>query len=241
MTVRGSGLGTEVFLNSFDGTYGAILKPTDATLNTFTNFPFGDVSGGGSIGRSVQFGSTNLVFEKRKGSALIASTYNTNAQTSAAILTVDSSATLGGVALDLVHNLAIGVDFVGTATKPDAVALYDITDPATPAFINRYNFPVNQVANANVICQTILSGGRGWSLDANNGLIAFNIVSPQLSITTTPDNTKVVLSWAGSGLTLQSSPVVEPTSWTDVGTGTLINGRNYATNNNSGSLYYRLR
>jgi hypothetical protein len=241
MTARGSGAGTELFVNAFDGSFGAILKPTDATLNTFTNYIFGDSGGGGSIGRSVQFGSTNVVFEKRKGTALIASTYNTNtlSQSSAAILSVASSASLGGVTLDLTHNLAIGVDFVGSATKPDAVALYDITDPASPQFINRYNFPVNQVANANVICQTIISGGRGWSLDANNGLIAFNIVSPQLSIDQAAD--KVVLSWAGSGLTLQSSPAVEPTSWSDVGTGTLISGRNYVTNNNSGTLYYRLR
>lgn len=42
-------------------------KPLDATLNAFTNYCFFDSSGGGSIGRSVQFGATNTVYEKRKG------------------------------------------------------------------------------------------------------------------------------------------------------------------------------
>jgi len=218
MSARGSGLGTELFVNSFDGAYGVVLRPTDATLNTFTNYPFGDSGGGGSIGRSVQFGSTNLVFEKRKGSDLIASTYNTNAQTSAAIFSVDSSASLGGVALDLVHNLAIGVDFVGGSSKPDAVAVYDTTDPVTPMLLNRYNFPVNQVANANVICETIIAGNRVFSLDANNGLMMLYIIpsvnSMQLNIV--PSGANVNLSWGNAQAILQSSPSVSPTSWTDI-------------------------
>ena len=241
MTVRGAGINTEVFVNSQDGAYGAVLKPIDASLNIFTSLPFGDSGGSGSIGRSIQFGTNNTVFEKRKGSSLVYSRYDTNAQVSTIIYASPSSATLGGVAVDTQHNLAVGVDFVGSGSQPDAVALYDIVDPTAPLLVHRYNFPSNQVANANSICETIISGSRVYALDANNGILALNIVSPQLSITPTPDNTKVVLSWAQSGLTLQSSPSISPTSWTDVGTGTLISGRNYVTNNNSGALYYRLR
>src|SRR5205085_4845874 len=152
LTARGSGLNTELFLNSFDGTFGAILKPKDATLASFTNFWFFDSGGGGSIGRSVQFGATNTVFEKRKGSTLFYSSFNTNSQNSAVLLSVGSSTTLGGVAVDTVHNLEIGVDFVGTGSTPDAVALYDITDPLSPMLIKRYDFPTVQKANANVIC-----------------------------------------------------------------------------------------
>src|SRR2546426_12116809 len=75
LAARGSGTNTELFLNSLDGSYGAVLKPKDASLNSFTNLWFFDVAGGGSIGRSVQFGQTNTVYEKRKGSVLVYSRY----------------------------------------------------------------------------------------------------------------------------------------------------------------------
>ena len=69
LTARGSGAGTELFLNSFDGGYGAILKPIDGSLNVFTNFQLLDASGGGSIGSIVHIGTNKNVFEKRKGSS----------------------------------------------------------------------------------------------------------------------------------------------------------------------------
>src|SRR5439155_6943972 len=137
-----------------------------------------NVAGGGSIGRSIQFGPTNSVFEKRKGGSLYFSTYTLSNQTDLLLATVDSSTTLGGVAVDTNHNLAIGVDFVGSASKPDAVSLYDIADLSTPMLIKQYSFPSNQVANANVICQTIISTNRVFAMDANNGLISFIINPP---------------------------------------------------------------
>jgi hypothetical protein len=246
LTVRGSGTNTEIFVNSQSGTYGAVLKPTDASLNSFTNFWFIDAAGGGSIGRSIQFGPTNTVLEKRKGSPLVFSSYDTNSQGSTLILQVDSSTTLGGVAVDLAHRLTAGVDFVGSTTapqKPDAVALYDITDPTTPMLIKRYNFPANQVANANVICQTIIAGNRVFALDANNGFMAFTIVGPQLSLTTSGSN--LVESWTTNlgPFTLQATPsLASPSVWTNVGTGSVSGSRYVVTNPPAGgSLFYRLQ
>ncbi len=224
LTVRGGGTNTEIFVNSQSGTYGAVLKPMDATLNNFTNYWFLESSGGGSIGRSIQFGPTNTVFEKRKGSPLVFSSYDTNAQSSAVILQVDSSTTLGGVAVDSAHNLVAGVDFVGSTTppqKPDAVALYDITDPNTPMLIKRYNFPANQVANANVICETIISGNRAFSLDANNGLMAFFIEPPVNSMVlhAAPAGSNLNLSWGNASAILQGTPGLSPPiQWTDLTT-----------------------
>jgi hypothetical protein len=224
LTVRGSGTNTEIFVNSQSGTYGAVLKPTDASLNNFTNYWFLEASGGGSIGRSVQFGPTNTVYEKRKGSPLVFSSYDTNGQSSAVILQVDSSTTLGGVAIDRPHNLVAGVDFVGSTTppqKPDAVALYDITDPTTPMLIKRYNFPSNQVANANVICETIISSNRVFSLDANNGLMAFFIEPPvnSMIIHATPAGSNLNLSWGNANAILQGTPsLTSPIQWTDLTT-----------------------
>jgi hypothetical protein len=220
LSARGGGTNTELFLNAFEGTYGAILKPTGASLNIFSNSWFSDAAGGGSIGRSVQFGPTNTVFEKRKGSALVHSSYDTNNQSGTVLLTVDSSTTLGGLAVDTARHLAIGVDFVGSGTKPDAVALYDISDPLSPMLIKRYDFPSNQVANANVICQTIISGNRVYSLDANNGLMAFSINPPAnsmvLSITRSGSN--VILSWTDSAAILQGTPSLTAPIWTDLTT-----------------------
>jgi hypothetical protein len=151
------------------------LRPTNSTLTGFTNFPVIDVAGAGSIGRSIQFGPTNTVFEKRKGAGLYFSSYTNG--TESLLLTVDSTTTLGGVAVDTLHNLAIGVDFIGNATTPDAVSLFDITDPGSPMLVHQYSFPSNQVANANVICQTIVASNYVYSMDANNGLIKF-VINP---------------------------------------------------------------
>src|ERR1043165_7809263 len=245
LTARGSGTNTELFLNSFDGTLGAVLKPTDATLNTFTNYWFTDVAGGGSSGRSVEVGTSNTVFEKRKGTILVKSSYDLVSNAALAILSTPPSDTLGGVWVDTQHNIMAGVDFIGNNAGPDAVALYDITEPGSPMLLTRLNFqPSPNVANANVICTTILAGSRGWSLDANNGLVAFNINGPTLSIV--QDGSKAILSWGlFAGYTLQATPsLTAPVTWTNVAPPAAIftvNGKYTVTNSISGAgLYYRL-
>jgi hypothetical protein len=239
MAGRGSGTNTELILNSQDGSYGAVIKPTDATMTLFTNYWFFDSAGGGSIGRSMQFGPTNTVFEKRKGASLAYSRYNTNNQSSAILTTVSSSTTLGGVFADTAHNLAAGVDFIGSTTKPDAVALYDITDPSMPMLLKEYNFPSNQVANANFICQTVIAGLRVYSLDANNGLMAFYINPPgnSMILTNTPSGPNMDLSWGSSAAILQGSPTLVPTAWTDLTTAGQTNSVQSMTN---GMQFYRL-
>jgi gamma-glutamyltranspeptidase/glutathione hydrolase len=218
MAVRGSGTNTELFLNSYDGLYAAVLKPTDSSLTRFTNYWFSDSAGNGSIGRSVQFGSNNSGLEKRKGTNLFYSTYNTNAHNSGIFSSIVFSNTLGGVFTDTGRNLAVGVDFVGSASQPDAVALYDITDSSVPILLGHYSFPINQVANANFICQTVVSGWKAFSLDANNGLVAFYINPPAnlMVLNIAPSGNHVNLSWAQSAAVLQSSPTLNPSSWTDL-------------------------
>ena len=86
--------------------------------------------------------------------------------------------------------------------------------------IKRYNFPINQVANANVICETIISGNRGFSLDANNGLIAFFINPPvnSMILNITRSGANVNLSWGNSAAILQGSTNLSPAAWTDLTT-----------------------
>ena len=140
--------------------------------------------------------------------------------------------------MDTAHSLAVGVDFVGGSSKPDAVALYDISVPSSPMLLKRYNFPSNQVANANVICQTIISGNRVFAMDANNGLMLLNITPPvnSMILSILPAGPNVNLSWGNSQAILQGSPTVSPTTWTDlVGPG-LTNSVQPASSN----MFYRL-
>jgi hypothetical protein len=238
MAVRGSGTNTELILNTQQGTHGAVLKPSDATLNAFTNAWYPD-SGGGSIGRSIQFGLTNSVYEKRKGSTLVLLNYDTANQTSSGIQSSDFSASLGGVFVDTNHKLAVGVDFVGATAGSDAVALYDLTDPISPMFIKRYSFAAPFVPNANFLCHTIVSGNRVYSLDGNNGLMAFFINPPvnSMNLNIQPSGANVNLSWGNSEAILQSSPSVSPTSWTDIAGPGVTNSVQSAT---SANVFYRL-
>lgn len=237
ITARGGGTNTELFMNAFEGTYGAILRPTNSTLTGFTNFPYIDVAGGGSIGRSIQFGPTNTVFEKRKGAGLYFSSYTNG--TESLLLTIDSTTTLGGVAVDTLHNLAMGVDFIGNATTPDAVGLYDISDPGSPMLIHQYSFPSNQVANANVICTTIVASNYVYSLDANNGLIKFVINPPVnsmiLHLSNSPPN--IALSWGNQFAVLQGATTLSPPNWADLTTPPATSSVQPSSGTNS---FYRL-
>ncbi|MDB6124249.1 MAG: hypothetical protein JWQ71_3242 [Pedosphaera sp.] len=242
LAARGSGTNTELILNSFDGLYAAVLRPTDESLAVFTNYWFYDSAGGGSIGRSIQFGTNNTVLEKRKGAALVYSSYNLTNQTSSSFLSIDSPITLGGVFVDTSRNLVAGVDFVGSTTvplKPDAVALYDITDPSSPMLLARYNFAANQAANANVISQTVIAGSKIYSLDANNGLLAFNINPPANSLTLSIARlgSNVNVSWGNPNAILQATPGLSPAIWADV---TIVGQTNFLQSITNGSQLYRL-
>lgn len=247
MTVRGAGTNTEIlFDDQAMGFYAGILKPADDSLNTFTNLPLSITTGGGSIGRSIQFQSGTNFWQKRKGLGLVLTGFNANTQTGALVTNYNNfTLTLGGVAVDPLRNLAIGVDFVGNATTtPDAVALYEISDPNTPMLISRYNFPVSpQVGNVNFVCSTVIAGNRVFSLDGNNGIVAFTINGPPVALTIENIGTDVVISWPlVAGSTLQATPSVSPpVTWTNVGSGSIVGGRYAVTNPATGkSLFYRL-
>jgi hypothetical protein len=249
LTARGSGKNTEVFLNNWEGGYGAILEPTNSTLTGFTSLFFNDSAGGGPIGRSVQFGTNDSVLEKRRGIALVGSSFVLSNQSATLNFLAPSTTTLGGVAVDLTMNIAAGVDFIGSASKPDVVSLYDITDPGSPLLLGQYPFPQTEVANANAISETLIVGNRVFAMDANNGLIAFNIVPPAssqpptLSITLSGGN--AIVSWPQQGsFTLQSVSALSgsPIPWSDIGTGTAVNGQYVVTNAiSAAATFYRLR
>jgi hypothetical protein len=133
----------------------------------------------------------------------------------------------------------MGVDFIGSAGAPDAVALYDVSVPASPMLIADYNFPSNQVANANVICTTIIASNYVYSMDANNGLIKFVINPPVnsmiLHLSNSPPN--INLSWGNQFAVLQGASILNPPNWADLTTPPATNSFQPATGTNQ---FYRL-
>ena len=96
--------------------------------------------------------------------------------------------------------------------------------------------------NANFICHTIVSGSRVYSLDGNNGLMAFSINDPRLTLQRI--GSKDVLSWnLFPGFSLQATPsIAAPVTWTNVPGVTTNAGFNVVTNTPVGNqLFYRLK
>ena len=189
-------------------------------MTQFTNYWFADAAGAGTIGRSVQFGTaTNTVFEKRKGSALVYSSYNTNNQSSASLA---PSALPSPWAASLwtppATWLPAWISWASPAPTPDAVALYDVTESHRQCCLGDINFPVNHVANNNFICQTVIAGWKVFSLNANNGLMAFYInpsVNSMILNIATAGASDVNLSWGNPGRFSRARPTwSRPSGWT---------------------------
>jgi hypothetical protein len=75
LDVRGSGLNTEIVVDANSGTAVAIFSPNDETMNIFTPVAFVQNVLGGSIGRSLEFGEGNSLWQKRKATGLQLSTF----------------------------------------------------------------------------------------------------------------------------------------------------------------------
>ena len=250
MDVRGGGIDTEVLIDAYQGTFAAVLKPADGSLNSFTNAFFAQVMPKSPIGRSLQFGPANTIWQKRSGLSLRLSDYDLAGHSSTLLTNYANFPTsLGPVALDSARNLLAGVNIQGypiTVSGPDTVALYEISDLDAPMLIAKYNFPANALPNDNKVAQVIFAGDRVYAVDGNNGIAAFDLVPPaapppQLDIVLSGAN--AVISWptSASGGTLKATPTLTSPVWTNVGTGTII-GTNYFVTNSAApsSLFYRL-
>ncbi|HZO83679.1 MAG TPA: immunoglobulin domain-containing protein [Verrucomicrobiae bacterium] len=246
LDVRGAGLNTEIVADANSGTAVAIFRPNDETMNTFTPAALIQNVLGGSIGRSLEFGEGNSLWQKRKATALQLSTFEATAPSTTVVSNFAGfPSSLGPVALDFSRNLLAGIDFASSSTVPDTLALYDVSDLNDPLLIARYNFPTNQQPNGNFIGQVLFAGNRVWAVDGNNGVVAFSILPPSgppLSITRSGSN--VLISWdsPSTGFVLQKSPTMAAGSWVDVSTPPDVqNGRNIVTESAAtGTQFYRL-
>jgi hypothetical protein len=246
LDVRGSGINTEIVVDANSGTAVAIFTPTDGTMNAFTPVTYMQTVLGGSIGRSLQFGEGNSLWQKRRGTALQLSTYEaTGPSTTVVSNFAGFPSSLGPVGLDFSRNLLAGIDFASSSTVPDTLALYDVSDLSDPLLIARYNFPTNQQRNDNFIGQVLFAGNRVWAVDGNNGVVAFTIVPPSgPPLTIARSGSNVLISWdaPSTGFVLQKSSTMAAGSWVDVSTPPDVqNGRNIVTEDAStGTQFYRL-
>ncbi len=252
MAVRGSGASTQVLLDSSTGVAGSILSPGAGNINDPNSWDynyFTNVATGSTGGRSLlYYGSGSTFWEKHggggaSGGGLVLMSYDTVGQTSTILTNYPNlPGTPALVAFNSQTNVLVAINLSSSSGTPDTVDQYDYSDPTQPLYVASYNFPVNHQANANSCGRVIFSGDRVYALDSNNGLVAYRL-EPVLHIT--PQSSNVVLSWSSAtpGYTLAAGPSLQTAStWTNVGTGTLIGNQYFVTNTvSTNSLFYRLK
>ena len=253
--VRGAGANTQIILDAGGGfTNSAILTATDSFATNFTTTGYiHTYPGTDAIGRSIQFGTNNTYFIKRRntasppvgGRALQLTRYDTAPATTVLLSVPDFYPQVGPLTLDFSKNLAAGIMFVTNTASPDRLIVYDISNLASPLQIAQYNFPVNHQKNNNFIGQAVFGPDKIFAVDGNNGIIAvpaYPTFLPGLSITRS-DNS-VVLTWTHSipEFVLQATGTLSPPAWTNAGLPvTLVGGQNYVTNStDSDAKFYRL-
>jgi hypothetical protein len=189
LDVRGSGLNTQIILDNQNtaARFMAILQPNGSMESFAPAFFYQDTATpfGNSIGRSLEFGSGDTFWQKRKPTASVPAALLQSSFDFAAfpnISPVVSTHTnfpisLGQVGLDLGRELMGGINY-STTTEPDKLALYDISNLDEPLLLAQYNFPrTPRDPNQNFIGRVLFTGNRVYALDANNGMMAFTIAS----------------------------------------------------------------
>jgi len=184
MAVRGAGTNTQILIAS-RGTLVSMLTPLDSTLNTFTSTVIQTDVPTGALGYGLTFGSGNTFYGTagaQSGGPLSLLQFNLNANLTG------TATTLARYGSTLIPNnlTPIGAHpqsnlFAGISTTaqpaPDTVRLYDIsagTNP--PAFLDRHDFAHNNT-NGVFAGAVVFGGQRLYALDANNGIMAFSIVT----------------------------------------------------------------
>jgi hypothetical protein len=177
LAVRGSGTNTQILLDSGDGKYVALLAPTDSSLNTFTNIGFFNSKAPlAALGRSLQFASSNTFLRKGKGTDLQAGKWDgTNSFT---ITASSHLPTTLGPLIAGAFELGAALDFDGGASSGDSLKIYNLANFSAPSLLAKGGFPTNQQSNPEFAGTVIFAGANIWALDANNGLVNYQVSGP---------------------------------------------------------------
>jgi hypothetical protein len=257
LAVRGRGTNTQVLVDDDEGLFVTMLTPTDETLNTFdyftgVAFQYAPQSyGRGAVGRTLRFGPGDTFWQMRRGRpygrppSLIRSAYDFNSRTTMVETNLNLFTSFTGP-LGMDSNHLAAIIFAPDSSTPDSLALFDISDVATPILLSSQNFPVNRQGNANSFGQVIVAGNRVFSLDANNGLMGFDIVpqgptSPALKIARVGDD--VLVSWTtnAADYALEKTASLSSPSWSNAGNPAIAGDQFIITNSILNGSFYRLK
>jgi hypothetical protein len=259
LTARGSGTNTQIMVDDEEGLFGAMFTPTDETMTTFEHLYSGVVFqyftqsyGRGTTGRSLQFGSGDTIWQMRRNRpygrpvALVQSAYDFVPRTSSVVTNVAAFTSFTGpIGLDFSNNYAAAIIFALDSSTPDSVALYDISNLAEPLLLSRQNFPTNRQSNNNSFGQVIVSSNRVFALDANNGLMGFEIGAAPVALTIALSGNNVVLSWPSSatGFVLEKTTSLSAIDWQSVNDPVQEQNGQYVVTNQitNATGFYRLK
>jgi hypothetical protein len=195
MSVRGSGVNTEILMASQNGLLIAIFRPTDASMTAFTSTPLTCPIGPGGLGFALTFGPGNTLYGKDSGGVLYHLGYDLNSSTVTNIKTFTAAefpTTSCALDVNVSSNLLASVGSVG---GPDKVLLYDLADPTNPSFLD---FKYFSTTNHTTIGSIAFGDGRVYALGGDNGIIAFTVTEGTASLPPViyrqPRNTAVQVS-----------------------------------------------
>ena len=201
LDARGSGLNTVLLTDDHQpnttnpslAPYIFVLQP-NGSMNSFTgkvyaldpnnNPPFSS-----SIGHTLQFDPSGTAFWfKHWDQALAKNSYNPlspNGSPATYLASYNAFPATAGPATQLFSKkLLASLDFTGiVGSSPDQLELYDFSNPSNPVLVASNQFPANCVTNANRIGQIIMTTNYVFAIDANNGLLAMQLVTPPLVLT----------------------------------------------------------
>lgn len=214
LSVRGSGVNTEIIAGCATGTNIALFNTGDGSTFNFvniavTNLPL-DSQANGFARLGIAFGPTNTFWAKSSGFQLRLVRYDAVAGTGEVIAThANPPGSVSPIGADNINGYIAGI---GIGQIPQNIALYDVTASSTPALVDREYYAGNN-ANVNGTGSVAfdIAGGRVFSLDSNNGIVALNY-APRLYITPTVNGG--IVTWTGPGVLQAASVVTGP--YTDV-------------------------
>ncbi len=233
LTARGSGVDTELLASFNTGTNIALFNTFDGfnynfNLIAVTNLP-ADAQANGFARLGITFGPTNTFWAKSSGFNLRLVRYDVSSGTGEVIATYPSIP--GSIAPIGVDNSNFILGGIGITQIPQNLALYDLLAAGEPALADRELYAVNNPnINGTGTVAFDVAGGRIFSLDSNNGILALNY-APRLFIT--PEVNGGVVTWTGPG-TLQASGTVTG-GYTNV-----VGATSPYTSTASGALFFRV-
>jgi len=213
ISVRGSGVNTEILCSFRTGTNVALFTTGDGfnftpTVIPVTNLPDVDQTNG-FAGLGLAFGPTNTFWAKSSGFSLRQVAIDTNTATAQVVATYTnlpvSEAPLGA---DNVNGIVATVAF---GQNPQNLSIWDVSGGEPDAVqLDRELFgSSNANANGTGAVAVDVAGGRIFALDSNNGLIAL-AYPPKLFIAR--ETLGGIVTWTGPGALQSSTNLTGPYS-----------------------------